>query len=272
MRRQVTFACTLGALLIAAPIALSATQGVASVKVNASFTYKGHQFHYSHERLTISRGGQVVYNQPVTSKLCFGECAPGSLVAGHPSLQIADIEHNGDPDIILTLFSQGANCCLIDQIFAFNPSMGTYVKTERNFATAGANIKDLSHNGRLEFLTADPTFQGAFTDDAASGLPLQILTFANRRFTPVTSSYPKLLTKDAAQWLKLFKRHLSDGVGLIAPWAADEDLLGHSATVKSYLAKELKAGHLQSALGSNLSGQKFVTHLQKFLRQHGYLK
>ena len=148
----------------------------------------------------------------------------------------------------------------------------TYVKTERNFATAGANIKDLSHNGHLEFVTADPDFQGAFTDDAASGLPLQILTFANRRFTNVTSSYPTLLTKDATRWLKLFKRHVSDGVGLIAPWAADEDLLGHPATVKSYLAKELKAGKLRSALGSSLSGKRFVDHLQKFLRRHGYLK
>jgi hypothetical protein len=272
MRRQIGLACTLGALLIAAPIALGAAQSAASVKVSASFTYKGRQFHYTHERLTISRGGQVVYNQPVTSKNCFPTCAPGSLVAGHPSLQIADIEHNGDPDIILTLFSQGANCCLIDQIFSFDPSTTTYVKTERNFATAGANITDLSHNGRLEFVSSDPVFQGAFTDDVASGLPLQILTFSNRHFTPVTSSYPTLVTKDAAQWLKLFKRHLSDGVGLIAAWAGDEDLLGHSATVKRYLAKELKAGNLRSALGANLGGQKFINHLQKFLRRYGYLK
>lgn len=272
MRKHIGLACALGTLLIAAPIALGAAQSVTSVKVTASFTYKGSQFHYTHERLTITRGGQLVYNQPVTSKNCFPTCAPGSLVAGHPSLQIADIEHNGDPDIILTLFSQGANCCLIDQIFSYDASKATYVKTERNFATAGANIKDLSHNGRLEFLTSDPVFQGTFTDDAASGLPLQILTFANRHFTAVTSSYPALLTKDAAQWLKLFKRHLSDGVGLIAAWAGDEDLLGHSATVKSYLAKELKAGNLRSALGANLGGQKFVDHLQKFLRQHGYLK
>ena len=61
-------------------------------------------------------------------------------------------------------------------------------------------------------------------------------------------------------------------MGLIAAWAGDEDLLGHSSTVKSYLAKELKAGNLRSALGANLGGQKFVDHLQKFLRQHGYVK
>ena len=109
MGKRIGLACTLGALLIAAPIALGAAQSVASVKITASFTYKGHSLHYSHERLTISRGGQVVYNQAVTSTTCFRACAPGSLIAGHPSLQIADIEHNGDPDIILTLFSQGAN-------------------------------------------------------------------------------------------------------------------------------------------------------------------
>jgi hypothetical protein len=67
--------------------------------------------------------------------------------------------------------------------------------------------------------------------------------------------------------------HYQDSVGLVAAWAADEDMLGHSNTVARFLAIEAKSGHLNSLLSPvNLSGQKYVIALQKFLRKHGYLR
>ena len=56
----------------------------------------------------------------------------------------------------------------------------------------------------------------------------------------------------------------------LAAWAADEDRLGHSAKVKSYLAEQVKENHLKAPLFSP-SGRKFITALDKFLRKHGYL-
>lgn len=40
------------------------------------------------------------------------------------------------------------------------------------------------------------------------------------------------------------KQHYRDSVGVIAAWAADEDMLGHSRLVSRYLAQQQRAGHL----------------------------
>jgi hypothetical protein len=256
------------AVLIAPTAASATTQTGRSGAVSASFTFRGSFPNYSHERLTITRKGIVAYSKPVSSSHCLGgSCAPGDPERHASSVHVLDLESNGEPDVVLNLFTGGAHCCTLEQIFRFDAAHGAYVKTEHDFGDPGDNIRDLDHNGRLEFVTADDDFAFAFTSFAASGLPLQILTFRTGHFTNVTRHYPKLLTADAAQWLRLFKHHLSDGVGLIAAWAADEDLLGHFALVQNTLASELRKGDLRSPSGG---GRKFVSALNRFLRRHGY--
>jgi hypothetical protein len=195
-------------------------------------------------------------------------------VTRRSSVQVADIEDTGDPDVVLNLYSGGAHCCTVVQIFSYAAATQTYVKTERVFGDPDAKVVDLRHNGRFEFLTADDSFAYRFTDFAASGLPLEILTFANRHFTDVTRSYRKLVAKDAALWLKAFKaqakQHYSDSLGVIAAWAADEDRLGHAKLVNRYLHQQAAAGHLKAPF--NAGGTKFIAKLQKFLRRRGYLR
>jgi hypothetical protein len=269
-------ACVLALSAAFVTSASAATQTATSGNVTATYTFTGTYPNYSNERLSISQSGQVFYDQPVTANPCGAQCAPGSIFAKQPSVQVIDLEHDQQPDVVLDLFSGGAHCCSIAEIFSFDPGTMTYVPTQRDFGDPGDNIVDLDHNGRYEFLTADDSFAYQFTDFAASGLPIEILTFSGRRFHNVTRSYPKLITKDAARWLKAFKsmakQHYGDSVGLIAPWAADEDLLGHSKRVNRYLNQQARAGHLNSALGpTEPGGRKFVSNLQRFLRRHGYL-
>lgn len=137
-------------------------------------------------------------------------------------------------------------------------------------------IVDLRHNGRFELQTADDAFAYEFTDYAASGLPIQILTFSNRHFSNVTRSYPRMIARDAATWMSAFRsmagQHYQDSVGVVAAWAADEDLLGHSKRVNRFLARQAKAGHLKSTAGPAYSGRKFIAKLRRFLRAHGYLR
>ena len=146
-------------------------------------------------------------------------------------MQVLDLEDNGQPDVVLDLYSGGAHCCSIEQVFSFDPGTMTYGMTQHDFGDPGEQIVDLGHNGRFEFLTADDSFAYEFTDFAASGLPIQILTFSGGRFLNVTRSYPGLIAKDAARWMKasssMAKQHYSDSVGLAAAWAADQELLGH---------------------------------------------
>jgi hypothetical protein len=105
-------------------------------------------------------------------------------------------------------------------------------------------------------------------------LPIQILTFANRRFSEVTRSYPGLIAKDASRWLHIFRSlkrdHYSDSVGVAAAWAADQELLRHGRLVNRFLAAQARARHLNAAIGQG--GRRFIAHLDRFLRRHGYLR
>jgi hypothetical protein len=272
-RRAAVLSCAIAVALVAAPAAARATtESASSGAVSATFSYHGRVPEITGETLAIARSGRVVYRARVS--------APPYCPVSHPcwplasgrraSLHVLDLEPGGQPDVILDLFSGGAHCCTIEQVFSFDSGTGTYVPTTRDFGDPPAPIEDLGHNGRYEFVTADDSFAYRFTDFAGSGLPLEILTFAHRRFTNVTRRYPKLIARDAASFLRAFKHDLADGDGLIAAWAADEDNLGHEALVSSTLAKELKAGALHGAVYPR--GGKFVSALQRFLRREGYVR
>ena len=273
MRRLLPIIAAAAVCLLAAPTALAATQTAHSGTVTATFNFQGKVPNFHRLHLTVARSGTVVYAQPVVAKFCAKLCWPGPPVGQRSAVQLVDLEHTGEPDVVLNLYSGGAHCCTIVQVFSFDAAANAYVKTERVFGDPGARIVDLRHDGRFEFLTADDAFAYRFTDYAASGLPIEILTFANGRFTDVTRSYPRLVAKDATLWLKAFKgmarAGYPDSLGVIAAWAADEDLLGHSKLVSRYLAQQARAGHLNAPGAAGAA--KFVARLQKFLRQRGYL-
>jgi hypothetical protein len=258
-----------------APTALATTQTATGGAVTATFTYMGKFPSYSGLHLSIAQSGSVLYDQPVSSKACGNICAPLATGAKASSVHVIDLDDIGQPNVVLDLYTGGAHCCSVEQVFTFHPGTMTYAQTERNFGDPGARIEDLNHDGHFEFVTADDAFAYAFTDFAASGLPLQIETFSGSRFQDVTDHYPALIRKDAATWLEAFKGmargHYADSVGVIAAWAADEYRLGKSAVANRFLHQQAKAGHLKSALAPNGSeGQKFVAALQRFLRRHGY--
>jgi hypothetical protein len=276
MRRSLITALVLALSALLAPAALATTQTASGAGVTATFTFSGQFPSYSGLHLRIAQSGSVLYDQPVRAKACGGDCGPGATGSTASSVHVIDLNDTGQPNVVLDLYTGGAHCCSVAQVFTFDPGTMTYAKTERNFGDPGERIEDLNHDGHHEFVTADDAFAYAFTDFAASGLPLQILTFMGSRFQDVTDSYPALVRKDAAFWLKAFKhmarQHYADSVGVIAAWAADEYRLGHSVTANRYLSQQARAGHLRSALAPvEPQGRRFVAALQRFLRRHGYL-
>jgi hypothetical protein len=242
------------------------TQTASASGVSATFTYRGAIPTVSGGRLMIVKGGQTVYDAPVTARLCGTQCGPAQFGRGASSLGIVPLLP-GSPQVVLNLYSGGANCCFIDQVFSYDPGTMTYRKTEHDFASSGATLKRLG--GQWRFLSADPGFKYAFTDGADSGEPIQIWRFAARGFVDVTRAYPGLIRTDAARWLGLFRHDLANGVGLIAAWAADEELLGHDALVRSTLSNELARGDLRAGPAGS-GGAKFVRALNRVLRQLGY--
>jgi hypothetical protein len=273
MSRPLYAAAVVVSFLMFASSAFATTQTSRSGDVSATFTFHGKWPQYSDERLTIVRDGTTAYNAPVTSSWCGGTCAPGAGEPKRLSVRVVDLEHNGEPDVVLSLYSGGAHCCSIDEVFWFDQSTGTYHETARDFGDPGANIVDF--RGHDDFVTADDSFAYAFTDYAASGLPIEILSFEGDRFSNVTRSWPVLIEKNANEWMAAFNSMASSGykdsVGVIAAWAADEALLGRERAADRFLSQQAKAGHLNSALLPHQGGEKFIAALDRLLRKDGYL-
>jgi hypothetical protein len=241
------------------------TQTASSGATSATFTFTGAAPTVKNPRLRIVHAGQQLYDAPVFSSLCGHGCGPGAFSGS--SVRVADIESNGQPDVILSLFSGGANCCFIEQVFSLDSGTMTYVKTEQDFASAGAKLERIA--GRWRFRSSDPSFECAFTDCADSGSPLQIWKFSAHKFVDATRGYKSRIRADAASWLRAFKHHLRNGVGLIAPWAADQELLGHNALVQSTLSAYAAKHELRAAIGDS-TGPRFIRQLNRLLRKLGY--
>jgi hypothetical protein len=262
------------ALLLCAGSAVAAsttTQSASGSGVTASFSYTGSGINVHGAHLTIARNGQTVYDQPVRSPACGSRCGPGAFGRHVKSVRVLRLDP-GRFDVILELYTGGANCCLVDQVFTYAPAAGTYVKTERNFASYGAAIRRLGSARRWRFLSGDDSFKYEFTDGADSGEPIQIFSFSATRFHNVTRSYPTLIASDARRWWKYFTSHLSNGVGLIAAWAADQELLGHDKHVQSTLATEARRGNLRDGGLGGPTGRRFIAALDRFLHKLGYRK
>lgn len=250
------------------------TQLASSHGVTATFSYRGSSSDARGLRLVIRQEGRVSYDQPVSAHFCGRECWPGY---GQSTIHVRNLGPGDRDDVVLNLYSGGAHCCTIEEVFTYDETTKRYTVSQRDFGDPSAPLFDLGHNGRYEFESADDSFAYRFTDFAASGLPIEIVAFSKGQFVNVTRQYPKLIAEDARKWLRAFRSEASEGysdsTGLIAAWAADEDSLGHLSLVRTFLQEQVVAGHLNEAMGTiEPRGRGFVVALDRFLRQRGYLR
>ncbi len=242
--------------------------------VSATLTYGGTSTDPHGTTLRVSEGGRVVYASAVTTKFCGRLCWPEPSYGsggGNP-VRVVRLAP-GTPDVVLSLYSGGAHCCYVDLVL--RPTSPThFVPVELELGDPGARLEVLAGNPDAAVVTADDTFAYAFTDFAASGLPLKILRLRGAGFVDVTRQYPGLVSRDASRWLAAFHsmagQHYDDSVGLIAAWAADEYLLGRATYADAYLDQQADLGHLRSLLTPSMSGRAFVAQLEKFLRARHY--
>ncbi|MHB1209362.1 MAG: hypothetical protein ACYC1I_06600 [Acidimicrobiales bacterium] len=278
--RQVLVTAVVAFALIA-PVA-STKAGAASITANsgdlrATFSYSGNFPQAKNVRLVITESGKVLYDRPVYSRWCGSRCWPLQLTGHSIVVHVARLQPGTPASVILGLYSGGAHCCSIEQVFSRDARTRTFSKIEYDFGDPGVRVVPLGPGGSPVFLSADSSFAYAFTDYAASGMPIKILSVSHGQFHDVTRSFPKLIARDATMWRHAFnssaRGHYQDTVGLAAAWAADEDMLGHYSVVNQFLSSQAAAGHLNSAISpEEPSGHRFVVALQKFLHRHGYLK
>lgn len=210
-------------------------------------------------RLRIARRGRLVYDEPVPATGCFKVCGPADR---HP-VHVAKLYGNDGEDVILALWSGGADCCVLANVYVPSAAVHSYVLDQHNFGEGGFALRDIGPHHRPEFVSADPGFYCRFTACAESALPVEIFEFKAESFINVTRQHPALIRADAARWLRLYKRNPRRGLGAIAAWAGDEDNLGRQATVRRVLARQHAEHHLTRG---------FISSLQRFLAAGHYTR
>jgi hypothetical protein len=230
---------------------LRASGGGVSAKV--TFTVNQKTLFTSSPQITVTHRGGPTYSGAVNASHC------GSGYCEGPELTVANLD--GADEVVASVFTGGAHCCSIATIFWQN-SRGDWRRYTYDFADPGFRLKDLDHNGQREFLTADDRFAYLLSDYADSGMPIQVIEFTDGTFIDVTRAYPALITRDAAQYWKIYQRdHSGEQIGQFAPWAADEDNLGNESMVSARLAAQVVKGRITAEQADKL---------QHYLKTFGY--
>lgn len=255
----------LAALVVAAPAAAE-TETASFGAVSATFSYtKVDVLQYDGMTVQITRAGAVAFDGVAQAKGCEPPyCAPAKA-ADDRSLRVVDLDGDGEPEVIVDLYTGGAHCCTIAEVFRWTGK--AYVSVTRGFADFGYTLDGGT------FVTGDARFAYAFASFADSAMPVRLLAFRAGTWSDVTRAHPETLRADAARWLKEYKKRRKGtrALGLLAAWVADEYRLGtsHRAAADRFLTAELRAGRLR-ADQSWPHGKSYVSALKQRLRAWGY--
>jgi len=258
----------------AATPAGAATKSARSGDVQAQLSYERRgDYGYRDVRITITRGDLVLRDEPAPcsadpSVTC-EDFEPFPVVAGgHNPVRVVSIDSDAEPEVVIELFTGGAHCCLLAVIYDYDQPTNSYRRLVVDFADPGFVLKDLGHDGRLEFVSADPRFAYAFASFAGSAFPIQIWRFRDGSLVNVTHRFPREIAHDAARhrrkYVRARRQRQFELRGILAAYVADKYLLGQKQSAIRYLRTAKRRGDL----GRN--PEKFISSLRRFLNARGY--
>jgi hypothetical protein len=276
--RSAVAALTVAALAILPGVAAADDAGsvtASSGAVQATLSWGKSKFGAANPRLVIVRAGATAFDaSPVAGSDSCGDGYCSFLASGKRKspLQVVDLNGDGEPEVLVDVYTGGAHCCALTEIFAFNGT--TYAGREADWGNPGYELQDLNRDGRPEFVSYDDAFSGAFTSYAASFWPPRVLDYdaaTTSGFRDVTRGFPAVVRRnqrDALRTLRRARRQHYETLGAVAAYVADLYLLGKAKDVKPYLARARRRGDLRTINGR--APRSFDRHLLAFLRKHGY--
>jgi hypothetical protein len=292
MRRLLTACAAFALLLVAAPVAGAATtpktETATSGTITATLTYDmPEQYEAANVTLAITRGGvpATVANAGAVEaagadKACAEICTGAIPVGGfdgsdQKSLTIADLDGDGEPEVIVDLFTGGAHCCSVSAIYGWNAATSTYDRLVWNWGDPGYSLEKLGTGPQTQLVTADDRFAYAFCAYVCSAMPTQVWEYTPSTLVNVTKQYPALARADIKQLRKGIrssskkKAYFFELKGLLAPLCADYYLLGQGAKCKPLLSNAKKRGWLPK---DDIwpGGQKYVNDVLRSLQKWGY--
>jgi hypothetical protein len=106
-----------------------------AVQATLSFD-KESDFAYTNVRLRIVRDGAAAFDGPVTEPC--RECPVSPAGRGEDdSMRVVDLNGDGEPEVLIDLYTGGAHCCTFALVYGFSPGSGTYERAVNDFLDAG---------------------------------------------------------------------------------------------------------------------------------------
>lgn len=255
-------------LLVAAPAQAKVAAGTRTVtlgNVSATFSWSAGQFTTATKpHLKIVRDGATMVdaNLAKACQLCTDVGDPKH------ALHLRDLRMDGDPEVMVDLYSGGAHCCYSTVIYGF--AGGAYHRTVQYWGSSFYRVEQADGDGIADLLSADDRFSYEFAPYVASWRPIQLFNYDGRRLVDHTRRFKTDIRKDMrlADQAIVDARKLGDARGIIAGRVADMALLGQD--IDAYLEKALARGDLKGS-GPYPAGRKYIAALKKFLRKTGYI-
>jgi len=248
---------------------------VARGRVAADLSFRETNSRYSDLRITVHRDGRRVFTSSIARLSCKDCLVAGidTITASDP-LTIRDLDGDGEPEVLVDLYTGGAHCCFYTVILRFDGR--SYRGSVAFWGDPGHDLRDLDRDGRPEFVTADDRFAYEFTSYAASFLPIQVRSYDHGTLTDVTSRFPALVRADAAylwgEYQSGRKNRENDMRGALAAWLADEYRLGRAEQGWKQIEAAYRRGELSAPRVDPIwpAGRKYVHALRAFLVKTGY--
>ena len=239
--------------------------------VRAALLFREVEYRFTGIRLKIYRRGKLAFEGAPS-----GGCrdCQGTLVSDH-ALQARDLDGDGEPEVLVDLYTGGAHCCFFTLVYRYDPARRTYHRVAHAWGNTGYALRDLDGDGRPELVSGDDRFAYAFTSFAASADPIQIWSYRAGRFLDATRSFPGAVRSDAdrlwAGYLQDRKDRSTDVRGVLAAYLADRVILGEGAEGWARLRGALARGELSPPAGIGPTGQAYLKALVKLLVDSGYV-
>jgi subtilisin-like proprotein convertase family protein len=244
-------------------------------RVAADLSFRESNNSFSDLRIAIRRNGLLVLAAPVSRFACRGCSVSGfDALASPRPLAVRDLDGDGEPEVLVDLYTGGAHCCFYTVILRHEG--GAYRGTVALWGDPGYTLRDLDGNSRPEFVTADDRFAYEFTSYAASFLPVQVKSYDHGTLADVTPRFPSLVRADASylrgEYVKARGDRQNDLRGLLAAWLADEYRLGRADEGWKRIEAAYRHGELSAPRVDPLwpAGRKYVRALHAFLVKTGY--
>jgi len=220
----------------------------------------------------VRRHGILTLAAPVARFRCRG-CRPEFEVGFGDPLHVVDLDGDGEPEVLVELYTGGAHCCFSTVVLRFDGRR--YRGLMHIWGNVGYHLARLDDHGP-ELVSADARFAYEFTSFAESAFPVQIWRYQRGRLIDVTGDYRYAVRNDANQlwraYLKLRFEKQGDVRGILAAWLADEYRLGRAAEGWKQVEAAYRRGDVSAPHVDPLwpAGGNYLSALRRFLVRTGY--